>query len=79
MRRILTYSRNDMKLIFRDPILYVMIFVPLIFIGLLRIGLPALSEVFPELEPYTKIILETFCLITAMFPAFIYSFFLLIY
>jgi fluoroquinolone transport system permease protein len=77
MRRILTYSRNDMKLIFRDPILYIMLFVPLIFIGLLRIALPAISAVFPELKSYTMIFLGTFCLITAMFPAFIYSFVML--
>jgi len=77
MRRILTYSRNDIRLIFRDPILYIMLFVPLIFIGLLRIGLPALSEVFPELKSYTMIFLGTFCLIAAMFPAFIYSFIIL--
>ncbi len=77
MNRILTYSRNDMKLIFRDPILYVMLFVPLVIIGLLRFGLPALAEVFPDMEPYTKVILGTFCLITAMFPAYIYSFIML--
>ncbi|MFC2080602.1 hypothetical protein ACFLR8_00145 [Bacteroidota bacterium] len=77
MRRIITYSRNDMRLIFRDPILYVMLIVPLIIISLLRYGLPALAEIFPVLESYTLVLLGTFCLIIAMFPAFIYSFIML--
>lgn len=77
MKRILTYSLNDVRLIFRDPILYIMLIVPLVFIGFLRFGFPALAHEFPELLPYAKVILGTFCLISAMFPAFIYSFIML--
>jgi fluoroquinolone transport system permease protein len=77
VNRIITYSKNDLTLIFRDPILYVMLFVPLIFIGMLRIGLPALTGIFPGLEPFAALILATLCLVTSMFPAFIYSFILL--
>ena len=72
--KILRYIQNDMRLIFRDPILYIMLFVPLIFIALLRIGLPALIGIFPAVEPYSRLLLGTFCLVTAVFPAFIYSF-----
>jgi hypothetical protein len=66
-----------MKLIFRDPVLYVLLLVPFIIISLLRFGLPALEAVFPALGPYRIVILATFCLVTAMFPAFIYSFIML--
>ncbi len=77
MNNILIYSRNDMKLIFRDPILFVMLFVPIIIILLLRFGLPAITAVFPDLGPYHALILGMFCLVTGMFPAFIYSFIML--
>ena len=77
MNNFITYSKNDLKLIFRDPILYVMLFVPLIIILLLRFGLPALTGIFPGLEPYNVLILATLCLVTGMFPAFIYSFIIL--
>ncbi len=77
MNRILKQIRYDMKLIFRDPILYVMLFVPWLIICILRFGLPALTVYFPELESYTGVILGTFCIVIAMFPAFIYSFVLL--
>ncbi|HEC43008.1 MAG TPA: hypothetical protein ENI20_09295 [Bacteroides sp.] len=77
MSRIIHYIQNDTKLIFRDPILYVMLAVPLIFIALLRFGLPALTKIFPAVEPYSSLLLGTFCLVTAVFPAFIYSFIML--
>ena len=77
MNNFITYSKNDLKLIFRDPILYVMLIVPLIIILLLRFGLPALTVIFPGLEPYNVLILGTLCLVTGMFPAFIYSFIIL--
>lgn len=68
---------NDLRLIFRDPVLYVMFFVPFIFIALLRFGLPPLIEVLPMLASYKMVILASICLVTAMFPAFIFSFILL--
>ena len=77
MKPMLRYIRNDMRLIFRDPILYVMLFVPFLIISLLRFGLPPLTGAAPVLEPYTRIILGTFCMVIAMFPAFIYSFVML--
>jgi len=77
MKNILTYTMNDLKLIFRDPVLYVMFFVPLLFIALLRFGLPPLFEVLPVLASYKMVILASICLVTAMFPAFIFSFIML--
>ncbi len=77
MNSILTYTRNDLKLIFRDPVLYVMFIVPLLFILLLRFGLPPLFEVMPVLVSYKMVILASICLVTAMFPAFIFSFIML--
>ena len=77
MNSILTYTRNDLKLIFRDPVLYVMFIVPLLFILLLRFGLPPLFEVMTVLVSYKMVILASICLVTAMFPAFIFSFIML--
>ena len=77
MKSILTYTINDLRLIFRDPVLYVMFFIPLLFILLLRFGLPPLLEVMPVLVSYKMVILASICLVTAMFPAFIFSFIML--
>jgi hypothetical protein len=77
VKSILTYTRNDLRLIFRDPVLYVMFFVPLLFIILLRFALPPLFEVLPVLVSYKMVILASICLVTAMFPAFIFTFIML--
>ena len=77
MKSILTYTINDLRLIFRDPVLYVMFFIPLLFILLLRFGLPPLLEVMPVLVTYKMVILASICLVTAMFPAIIFSFIML--
>jgi fluoroquinolone transport system permease protein len=77
MKSILTYTRNDLRLIFRDPVLYVMFFVPILFICLLRFALPLLIEELPDLASYKMVFLASICLITAMFPAFIFSFIML--
>ena len=77
MKSILSYTRNDLRLIFRDPVLYVMFFVPILFILLLRFALPPLILLLPELESYQMVILASICLVTAMFPAFIFSFIML--
>jgi fluoroquinolone transport system permease protein len=77
MKSILSYTRNDLRLIFRDPVLYVMFFVPILFIILLRFALPSLIQLLPELESYGMVIVASICLVTAMFPAFIFSFIML--
>ena len=77
MKSILLYTRNDLRLIFRDPVLYFMFFVPVLFIILLRFAMPPLFEVLPVLTSYKMVILVSICLVTAMFPAFIFSFIML--
>jgi fluoroquinolone transport system permease protein len=77
MNRILTYARNDLRLIFRDPVLYVMFFVPVLFILLLRFALPPLIGWLPELASYKLVIVASICLVTAIFPAFIFAFIIL--
>lgn len=77
MNNILTYTRNDLRLIFRDPVLYVMFFVPLLFIVLLRYVLPTLMELLPAIATYKMVIVASICLVSAMFPAFIFSFIML--
>jgi hypothetical protein len=77
MKRFVYQVQNDLRLIFRDPILYIMMFLPALFILFLRFGLPHIIASFPPVEPYSELLLGVFCLITAMFPAFIFSFVLL--
>lgn len=77
MKYLVTYARNDLRLIFRDPVLYVMFFVPLLFISLLRFGLPPLIHLLPVLESYRMVLLASICLVTTMFPAFIFAFIIL--
>ncbi len=62
---------NDIKNIFRDKTLVFILFVPLLFIAILKYGLPFLNELIPVLEEYNRIIFSFFCLLTAIFPSFI--------
>jgi hypothetical protein len=77
MNNILTYASNDLRLIYRDPVLYVMFFVPVLFIVLLRFALPPLIGLLPVLASYKMVVIASFCLVTAMFPAFIFAFIML--
>ena len=77
MKNLVTYTGNDLRQIFRDPVLYVMCSIPFLFIALLRFGLPPLVEVLPVLESYRLVILASICLVTTMFPAFIFAFIIL--
>jgi hypothetical protein len=54
-----------------------MFFVPILFIMLLRFALPPIIELLPALGDYKLVIMAIFGLVTAMFPAFIFSFIML--
>ncbi len=68
---------NDIRNIFRDDILKILLFVPMIFILMLRFGLPLLLDYVPVIEAYKFLIIGALCLVTASFPAFIVSFIML--
>ncbi|MFO7658766.1 MAG: hypothetical protein R6W78_17025 [Bacteroidales bacterium] len=77
MKNIINLIINDFRNIFRDDILKVLLFVPVIMILLIRFGLPVLVELAPELSSYQFLIVTLFGLIIASFPAFIISFIML--
>ncbi len=77
MSKLTVLIINDFRNIFRDQVLTILFVVPFIFIFLLRFGLPPLVNLVPELLDYRFLIISLFCLVTASFPAFIFSFIML--
>lgn len=68
---------NDFKNIFRDNILKILLFVPLLMIVILQLGLPHLLRAAPEVSEYKFLLVTGFCLVIASFPSFIISFIML--
>ena len=77
MKNLFPLISYDFKNIFRDPILVVLLFVPILIILLVRFGLPPLVDTFPVIEGYQFLIVMLFALLIASFPAFIISFIML--
>lgn len=77
MKNLTSLIYNDFRNIFRDDILKVLLFVPVIMILLIRFGLPPLVELVPDISDYQYLIVTLFGLIIASFPAFIISFIML--
>ena len=77
MKNLSAFVYYDFKNIFRDPILKLLLFVPVLIILLMRFGLPALVNAVPVIADYQFLILTLFGLIIASFPAFIISFVML--
>lgn len=65
---------NDLKSIVRDRTVGVLLFVPLIFLALLRVGVPLLERQWPALGDHHAVLLGLFCVIVGMFPAFMMAF-----
>ncbi|WP_338886250.1 hypothetical protein [Rhodococcus sovatensis] len=62
---------NDFRTIIRDRTAAGLLLVPLIFLVILRFGIPVLQRQWPELSAYTTVLLALFCVIAGMFPAFV--------
>ncbi len=77
MNKIINLTINDFRNIFRDTILTILFFVPVIFIIILRFLLPELLILLPVLNDYVLLFLAVLCSITASFPAYIISFIML--
>ncbi len=77
MKNLFPLITYDFKNIFRDPILAVLLFVPVLIILLVRFGLPPLVDTFPVIAGYQFLIVTLFALLIASFPAFIVSFIML--
>nr|ALD83691.1 hypothetical protein [Streptomyces sp. CNH365] len=69
-----TIWKNDLRSIVRDRTVSVLLFVPLIFLVLLRFGVPLLERKWPALGDHHAVLLGLFCVIVGMFPAFMLSF-----
>ena len=72
-----TVWRNDLRNILRDRTVGVLLFVPLIFLVLLRFGYPLIERQVPDAHDYRALLLAAFCLIAGTFPAFMTSFIML--
>jgi fluoroquinolone transport system permease protein len=68
---------NDLRNIVRDRTVSVLLPVPLIFAAFLRFGVPFLERHAPVAGGYRPVVLALFCMLAAMFPAFMMSFILL--
>ncbi|MBN1116722.1 MAG: hypothetical protein JXA77_05940 [Bacteroidales bacterium] len=75
--RTLVIVKSDIKNIFRDKSLAFVIFVPFIFLALLRIAPPVYEQYAPVMELYRAHILSVFCLISTALMGFVLSFILL--
>lgn len=75
--RIIRFSINDVRNIFRDPSLVLLFIIPFLFLFILRYGIPLIEKELPEVQGYYSLIVAVFCAITVVFPAFIISFIML--
>ncbi len=68
---------NDFRNVARDRTVGALLFVPVIFVVLLRFGLPLLEQYVPPAAEYRTVAVSVFCTIAALFPAFMLSFVML--
>lgn len=74
MSNLMLSFENDMKNVFRDKSLFVVLFIPIIIAVLLRIFIPIGVNFFPVIQKYSSLIVVFFCTISAFFPAYAFSF-----
>jgi len=78
MKLFLSVVKNDLKIIFRDSTMYIMFFLPLIFIALCRFLVPlATRYLLPVLPEYYWLIVAGFTSVSASTPSFLTGFILL--
>ena len=74
MNQLLTLSLNDFRVVFRDPMLRIFLFLPLLVIALVVWGVPFLFSVYPTAKDYDYVILMWAGLQTATMFGFISGF-----
>jgi len=78
MKLLLSVIKNDIKIIFRDSMLYIMFFLPVIFILLFRFLVPLVTEyIYDGLPDYYWLIVAALTCISASTPSFMIGFILL--
>ena len=74
MEKFVLILKADLKNILRDKSLAFVLFVPIIFIMLLRYGIIQIEEYYQPIKEYYSLIVAFFCILTAVFPAWMLSF-----
>ncbi len=74
MKTILALSANDLQSTFRDPVFKGLLFFPFVAFVLIRWGVPYVVHTYPEVAPYTVVILMWGCLQSATMFGFMYGF-----
>jgi len=77
MNNYIAILAADYKNTRRDPILLLMLWLPLFMLLIIRYGLPVLVHQLPLLANYYQEIIAFFALLNAVFPGFILSFIIL--
>lgn len=78
MKLFFKVIKNDLKIIFRDETLYIMFFLPVIFILVCRLLVPLIPKyIYPELTEYYWLIVAGLTSVTASTPSFLIGFILL--
>ena len=57
MNRLLTLSRNDFRMVFRDPMLRIFLFLPLLIVVVVAWVLPPVFAAYPAVQHYDYVIL----------------------
>lgn len=77
MNRILELSIHDFRIIFRDKVLMVILFIPVIMIAILVWAVPAVIGSYHDAADYYPLIVGAICVVTAISPAYVISFIML--
>ncbi|MEZ4776466.1 MAG: hypothetical protein R3D00_25040 [Bacteroidia bacterium] len=73
MNYFLILVRNDIRNIFRDKVLIIFCFLPVIMAVLMRFGFPLTVNYFPLIKDYRLYVLAILCLVSVTGPAFLSS------
>ena len=77
MNSYFTFIGNDLKIVFRDKTLMLMLFLPIILILVCRILVPVIANYVPEINEYYWMIVAGFCILSGSTPAFLAAFLIL--
>ncbi len=74
MNQLLTLSANDFRMVFRDPMLRLFLFLPLLVLALVVWFVPVLFAAYPVVRQYDYVILMLACMQTSTMFGFINGF-----
>jgi fluoroquinolone transport system permease protein len=77
MNHLVNIYRNDLRQSFRDRMMIVFLFLPLIMIGVIRILLPLAVSYYPAIEEYQYLIVAMLCGVAAIGPGYLSGFLML--